>query len=317
MSILPVQPPILTMPFASKGDKSTIPVSSTVIGKATQEQGFPKETAAPASSNSKPPTRADMNGFLNVLSSFAFYQQSGGIPSWNSNLNYLHPSFIVHNSTGVKVLYWALTSSGPGISGVGPKEPGTPAGQNYWVDFVKSVTPSPVKTDNLINGFKPGDIDFKPQRASKLNVGWYPMDGLRYPLNSPVGLVLQSFTTEFKSDWGIVIDAFGINVPNWYHSDGRGPIMRAVNSISRFPGSIEIDAVQNIEGRFLHANFMSGYGDGVHTGPFYVTGGYGAQGGETGGYSQGLGFDASRQVRTADEVRMLNRGLTPAMYFGV
>lgn len=48
---------------------------------------------------------------------------------------------------------------------------------------------------------------------------------------------------------------------------------------------------------------MSGYSDGVHTGPFYVVGGYGAQGGSVGGGSMGIGFDASRVVTVAADNR--------------
>ncbi len=189
------------------------------------------------------------------------------------------------------------------------------------------VTPERLKErlDAEINRHKPGDIAFKAQRYNELPSGWYFMNGTRYAVGTPQEKVLRNLSVNFKEDWGITTTDEGTNVPNWYHSDGRGPTMRAVNVAARQVGSIEEDAIQKITGSMsIESNAgtvrggTGGSTDSSVSGAF--TKGSARNGGKTGTQS-GMGFDlvfdSSLSARSADETRMLNRGMTPAIFLGV
>lgn len=189
------------------------------------------------------------------------------------------------------------------------------------------VTPERLKErlDAEINRHKPGDIAFKAQRYNELPSGWYFMNGTRYAVGTPQEKVLRNLSVNFKEDWGITTTDEGTNVPNWFHSDGRGPTMRAVNGAARQVGSIEEDAIQKITGSMsIESNAgtirggTGGSTDSLVSGAF--TKGSTRNGGKTGTQS-GMGFDlvldSSLSARSADETRMLNRGMTPAIFLGV
>ncbi len=189
------------------------------------------------------------------------------------------------------------------------------------------VTPERLKErlDAEINRHKPGDIAFKAQRYNELPSGWYFMNGTRYAVGTPQEKVLRNLSVNFKEDWGITTTDEGTNVPNWFHSDGRGPTMRAVNGAARQVGSIEEDAIQKITGSMsIESNAgtirggTGGSTDSSVSGAF--TKGSARNGGKTGTQS-GMGFDlvldSSLSARSADETRMLNRGMTPAIFLGV
>ena len=189
------------------------------------------------------------------------------------------------------------------------------------------VTPERLKErlDAEINRHKPGDIAFKAQRYNELPSGWYFMNGTRYAVGTPQEKVLRNLSVNFKEDWGITTTDEGTNVPNWFNSDGRGPIMRAVNGAARQVGSIEEDAIQKITGSMsIESNAgtirggTGGSTDSLVSGAF--TKGSTRNGGKTGTQS-GTGFDlvldSSLSARSADETRMLNRGMTPAIFLGV
>lgn len=189
------------------------------------------------------------------------------------------------------------------------------------------VTPERLKEllDAEINRHKPGDIAFKAQRYNELPSGWYFMNGTRYTVGTPQEKVLRNLSVNFKEDWGITTTDEGTNVPNWFHSDGRGPTMRAVNVAARQVGSIEEDAIQKITGSMsIESNAgtirggTGGSTDSSVSGAFSK--GSARNGGKTGTQS-GTGFDfvfdSSLSARSADETRMLNRGMTPAIFLGV
>lgn len=189
------------------------------------------------------------------------------------------------------------------------------------------VTPERLKErlDAENNRHTPGDIAFKAQRYNELPSCWYFMNGTRYAVGTPQEKVLRNLSVKFKEDWGITTTDEGTNVPNWYHSDGRGPTMRAVNVAARQVGSIEEDAIQKITGSMsIESNAgtirggTGGSTDSSVSGAF--TKGSARNGGKTNTQS-GMGFDlvldSSLSARSADETRMLNRGMTPAIFLGV
>lgn len=118
------QPTLMNVPFANGGAKNSIPQNTTTLGKASLVNGFPTETSIPLSDGGIPPQRADFNGMLYWLSSFAVYQQSGGKFTYNSTLEYDPPSIIFYNND----LWWCKQKNGPSTV---VKTPGSDT--NYWI----------------------------------------------------------------------------------------------------------------------------------------------------------------------------------------
>ncbi|PHM31099.1 hypothetical protein Xmau_04573 [Xenorhabdus mauleonii] len=156
---------------------------------------------------------------------------------------------------------------------------------------------------------------------------WYALNGDRFSITSAQGKALKYLPEAMKTDWGIVESGGMINVPNIKQSDGRVPFLRPINDTSRLPGSVELDCIQEMTG-FLGGRDVrassgwtsffwgeSGVFGGVKkaSGPghYPVT-----QSGEAGNWS-GVEFKASNQVRTGDENRPLNIGITVAIFLGV
>lgn len=150
-------------------------------------------------------------------------------------------------------------------------------------------------------------------RVNELPFGCYFRNGDNFLLSSPQGKVLNSLPNSYKLDYGIIIKTINgqhyINVPNAFYSDGRGYFDRAVNGITRQTGSVEPDAIRNIQG--VIRAFSSGLG------AFITIGDYGTS--ETGGLHQisDIEFSAARTVPTGPENTVLNQGKTPVIYLGV
>ncbi len=72
------KPGALLKPFASQGDKNTIPVDATGTQAASLQEGFPPITSTPISQGGIPPERKDFNGLGYLLSNLYFYLQNGG-----------------------------------------------------------------------------------------------------------------------------------------------------------------------------------------------------------------------------------------------
>lgn len=121
--------PLLAAPFASSGDKNTIPAASQAGGVASLADGFPAITEQPIAAGGLPPQRKDFNGILHLLSQFAFYQQSGGLFEWADTLDYTTPAMVVGSDGRI---YLALQDSGPGHSG--EQDPLT--SPEYWIDIL-------------------------------------------------------------------------------------------------------------------------------------------------------------------------------------
>ena len=168
-----------------------------------------------------------------------------------------------------------------------------------------------------------GDQRLMPFRANELPFGWYFRNGDNYLLSSPQGQALNSLSANYKNDYSITIkDINGqqyINVPNAFHSDGRGYFERAVNGTTRQVGSIENDAIRNIQGQITTYNYNTT--DSSQTGAFrrvalarsVIT--TGNQDRNT--VHDSVYFDAAFVVPTASENRPLNIGMNPVIYLGV
>ena len=158
-----------------------------------------------------------------------------------------------------------------------------------------------------------GKIELMPFSPTDLPKRWYHSNGDKYRKDSPQGKALLSLPESYRTAFKIVDTGDEVNVPNLYHTDGRGYFLR----VSRMPGEVQGDAVRNVAGRVLRGL------DGGPSGSFYVGNSPVGQGtrpltwSSTGNTLSNIDFDLSRSVPTANENRPLNIGLTPAIYLGV
>ena len=160
-----------------------------------------------------------------------------------------------------------------------------------------------------------GKIELLPFPADTLPQGWYHANGDQYEDTTPQGRALSALPTALKQAFRIVLTDTKINLPNFYHTDGRGYFLRASKSL----GTVQDDAIRNIVGNLYFV--VSGTGQISPTGAFgyQLTNGLGlsGQGFRGGNKSSTYAFNAANVVPTANENRPLNIGLTPAIYLGV
>lgn len=137
-----VEPKPLESPIAAEGEYVVIPERQNQIGRASVRNGFPPETSVPLNQGGKVVSRLDTNGFLNVLSSHTYWQQSGGQHSYNSELNYVPNNLVIHNN-----VFWVCKkANGPDNGGV--VAPG--ANTAYWVTLSNSIG-----VDNILQNYVP------------------------------------------------------------------------------------------------------------------------------------------------------------------
>lgn len=137
---IPVQPGnLFKMPFADEGAKTIIPDESIIHGRACLSLGFPTETQLPLTEGGIAPNRLDFQGMFYMLSAFAFWQQSGGMFTYNAELNYQPPAMVFYNGA----LWWCEAANGPATP-AGAVTPGS--NEEYWVDFAQKMNAIPVGT---------------------------------------------------------------------------------------------------------------------------------------------------------------------------
>ena len=117
-------PEYLAQAFANNGAKATIPNTTTTAGRASLSQGFPTETSMPLAQGGVPPKREDFNGILNILSSYAMFQQAGGKFTYDARVDYTPPAIIFYGSD----LWWCVQANGASTLVV---TPGT--NTSYWI----------------------------------------------------------------------------------------------------------------------------------------------------------------------------------------
>ncbi|EDM1755095.1 tail fiber protein [Salmonella enterica subsp. diarizonae] len=82
------KPRQLAVPFASTGDKNTIPDKATQqtkeSGNAAYDSGFPPVTMTPISAGGIPPHGKDFNGLMHDITAAIRYVQAGGLYTYNA-----------------------------------------------------------------------------------------------------------------------------------------------------------------------------------------------------------------------------------------
>jgi microcystin-dependent protein len=125
---IPSQPSFFKRIFASLGQWFSVSDDPTQPGRASLKQGFPTETQLPMNLGGIAPNRLDFNGLFHDITAHLFFNQSGGLFSWNETLNYRPPSYIFYSGK----LWWCLAENGPDTD-LGAIEPGT--ANDVWTDF--------------------------------------------------------------------------------------------------------------------------------------------------------------------------------------
>ena len=100
-------PDALLQPFASNGDKNTIPLAATGTQAASLDEGFPPITSTSILEGGIPPQRTDFNGLGYLLSSQFFYLQNGGNFTFNQAV-----SDAIGGYPQGAILNWEDTSTG-------------------------------------------------------------------------------------------------------------------------------------------------------------------------------------------------------------
>lgn len=287
--MIPSQPgSLFSMPFAQNGNRTITPETTSTPGRASLSAGFPTETQLPLNSGGVAPNRLDFNGMFHMLSAFAFWQQSGGMWTYKTSLNYAVPAVVYHNDA----LWWCVRANGPEVSGVGAVPPGT--NESYWANFFTKLAGGSAST---LFGNPVGSIIMYPAATSP--TGYLPCDGSAFSATAYPQLrnLLGRVTTPDMR--GLFVRGYDPGAVNDPDAAGRGI------------GSAQGDAIRNIWG----------YSGEHATNTYYAqdTGGaiYSANNrlriNSLDGTVRELGFrtyfDASRVVPTANENRPKNINL--------
>lgn len=124
--MIPMQPDFMEQPFANQGARNTIPnVATDEIGRASLKEGFPIQTEMTLEEGGLPPQRKDFNAILNWLSTFAFYQQSGGIFRYSASNSYTPPAMVWLDD-----MLWFCVKENGASSKNGVKNPKSE--KDYW-----------------------------------------------------------------------------------------------------------------------------------------------------------------------------------------
>ena len=281
---------LIPRPFAADGTFQVVPDDKRIAGRASFKDGFPNETQLPLNQGGIAPNRMDFNGLFNMLSTFAFWQQSGGQFTYKTALNYKQPSIVFHNGK----LWWCVADNGPDVAGVGEKIPGS--NENYWMELLKFL--SQTGGGGLDSSVPVGTvIQFYGTTAP---TGYLACNGASFSASTYPKLRAVLGKSALPDLRGYFVR--GYDTRNTVDPDGAA---RAI-------GSVQADAMQRIKGSITTADaepVLPCDRNTSFTGPFYTQGG--TQEGEAAMGGSGVGhydvqFDSARVTRTDSETRPKN-----------
>lgn len=146
--------------------------------------------------------------------------------------------------------------------------------------------------------------------------GWYFCNGDRYLNTGKVAAQLNKLSSTYRNAWGITNNGTSTNVPKFFHVDGRGYFVRAVDGSTRLVGSAEFDQLQDHWHRLYRRSYL--YGGGVASSGSGVDSHHGdfATGTDMDQYVR-QAIPGTVDARIGTETRGINIGMTPAIYLGV
>ena len=140
----------LVLPFASAGNKNSIPVDSQIgitPGAASLADGFPPLTMTPVAAGGVPPSGLDMNGILYELSNVIRWANAGG--GYTYDADFATDSNVGGYPKGARVLradgsgYWFNTADG------NETDPDSPSGTGWVPDFTTGAATVAMASANV------------------------------------------------------------------------------------------------------------------------------------------------------------------------
>lgn len=198
-------PQILENYIAEYGVKNSIPSASTGTYLASVAEGFPQITLTPVADGGIPPAGGDLNGMLNLLSQFYFFNQNGGTYTFDEGV-----SAAIGGYPQGAVLWYN------GANGV----------HTQVVSNIPNNTQNFVANPSLIGGAsKPWS--YVDTKVSNLPLGTivtsdYPMDmdglePLNDTINYPQGKLLTGVDVKYPDFWNLCVS----NKQKAANGDGR------------------------------------------------------------------------------------------------
>lgn len=80
-------PQAIGQPFATGGDKATLPETAGAAGVASLNKGIPAECSLPIGSGGAYARRTDINGLGYLTTSFQYFMQNGGVMAFNADVS--------------------------------------------------------------------------------------------------------------------------------------------------------------------------------------------------------------------------------------
>jgi hypothetical protein len=293
--MIPVQPTFMPQPFANSGEKNVIPNSGgEVLGNASFASGFPRVTETPIELGGVPPQRKDFNGILNVLSTFAFFAQSGGVYEYSATANYDTPAVVIYNN----IFYFCLQQNGvDSVNGVK-----APTNTTYWIPLIDYLL------DGLAVGTPIGTIIMWASATNPQDGGvWLDCNGQSCTAYPKLVAIVGNTVPNLKGLFPRCVGSQSLNVT--IHGTTTSQTFNGGTV-----GSKSADAIRNITGVFASEAQPGGLaGAAVWEGAFYGTENSDRShiGGNYDGTNKNYNFDASRVVPTSTE----NKPVSVALRF--
>lgn len=180
-------PQVLTGAFAYGGDKNAIAntPSTTSPQLANIQTGFPAITQVPPELGGIPPERGDFNGIFNLLSSFYYYTQNGGVYTFEQTVS----DAIGGYPKGATLYY---TDSNGATSTVRSLINNNTFNFNLTPSYIDDGEHWKTVSTRAALGQVVGSIFAIPATSSYIPTGCVPCDGKEYP---------RSQYVDFYDDW--------------------------------------------------------------------------------------------------------------------
>lgn len=290
-------PEIIPMPFAQEGDKNAILAEQATEGngRAAWSIGFGPELGQrlPPNGRGSPVSRLDFNGILNALSQVCCYAQSGGIFEYSESLDYQANRSLVYYDGQ---LYFCIADNGVSSSVIAPT-----ASTKHWLPLFSYIQNQFPQVGNIVY-----------RASTNIPGNMLICNGAEVSREAYAALFADIGTTYGEGNGSTTF-----NLP-----DLRGVFIRGLDLNRGFDpdrqlGTYQEDAQQNITGELGQFNNFAAF-LGKPEGAFGLHS-FGPQTGIKAASATDqwitLDFDASRQVRTASEVRPKNIALVPCIYY--
>lgn len=257
---------------ASANSHEEIPDTDAAEGRMAWDVGFPAKTSQPIAAGGVPPRRLDMNGLGNRLSQHILWQQSGGLYSWDADLDYPFGAHVLDTDTNNQTLeYIAVAASGPSTNnGI---KPSTDVNFTRWKSYQRSLVDIIYPVGSIymsVNTVSPATLFGGVWQA--ITGRFLLAAGGNYALGSQGGAATVRLTVE-----NMPAHNHGVTVGNNTHSHS---VTIAAKTISVTTGSTSIThnhAVTFPQTTF--ANATSNTGEHMHTrGTMNITGRFAANG---------------------------------------